>query len=705
MNKNIFKVIVFLTLALFLSNNSLLETKIVEAQSKKTLADFGLTSEDVKWLSKSEIKNILNSKTPEETKKEIAKDPTSAPILPSVYDQKKITGNSDVVNCFDNYSFGSVHANLFISNSSVIAGSTLHIDGNIVNDNNYPIVDGILYIKIFKQRGNINDANGPDVIDQFIAVENINIARNQSVPISFDWKVPLYIRGGEYTIGTYFITSKKFNLSGLSFTDDVVGNMFDIKVLDGSKRSVFFDKAQVEINNTPYLFAAYPPRIDAKENAKIKAKILNETNEDQNIFVTWRLYKWDSMDSDNFINQSTESYKVKANSMLSIEKIVDDKNYPVYYLVGELKYKDTKSIISIRFVRTGIDRVRLYFLYVFDFPIENDKTFTVFSCAHNSGTSPIVPKNKLMIKVLDNNNSTVLNEYTYEGDITGDMMAVKKNMKSIKRLEDFYLSAELWQDGKMVDQASVHYDCNKIDNTLCTKLKSNNIAIASSNVALLFIVFLFGFYKRKIKSEMMIVFLIIITSLFSVPNTTHAKTTSWNQTFSDNLEYFWNNGGKDGSKSGWVSGLGSRNITVQYSADILYSDGSKVEDGATVPVGTILTLKFNPHRYKDISWFGTGYSSDSPYGQWRANAEPPPVPNGIVYIPGQHRLTGQVGSSAGAWCPNTVDDTLTYDELNKNYATFWSGLTADGNREFHDSITRSEEHTSELQSHHDLVCR
>ena len=42
------------------------------------------------------------------------------------------------------------------------------------------------------------------------------------MPAQFTWQVPAFAETGDYQVATYFLSDKKFNLLGLSFTDDVV---------------------------------------------------------------------------------------------------------------------------------------------------------------------------------------------------------------------------------------------------------------------------------------------------------------------------------------------------------------------------------------------------------------------------------------------------------------------------------------------------
>ena len=187
----------------------------------------------------------------------------------------------DIVSCFDYYTFNSITADIFASTDSAVSGMSMEFNGTLINNNPYPVVEGTLYVKVFKSTGPEKNPNGPDVIDQFVAVENINIPANGSVPVSFTWQVPAYAISGDYRLATFFTSDKKFNLLGLSFTDDVVGNEYLFTILGEQEGIMMFDKSSVVINDNPYYFAAYPPRIPKDQDAHISLTISNDTDEDQ----------------------------------------------------------------------------------------------------------------------------------------------------------------------------------------------------------------------------------------------------------------------------------------------------------------------------------------------------------------------------------------------------------------------------------------
>jgi hypothetical protein len=104
------------------------------------------------------------------------------------------------------------------------------------------------------------------------------------------------------------------------------------------------------------------------------------------------------------------------------------------------------------------------------------------------------------------------------------------------------------------------------------------------------------------------------------------------------LYYAWNRGlgtlypSSDSGISGWVAGLADPNITIGYDFGVFDSSGTqRIPEGSTIAQGTQVVMKFSNYVSDNIFWFGTGYSMDSPYGEWRSNANATPrVSNKVV---------------------------------------------------------------------------
>ncbi len=414
------------------------------------------------------------------------------------YGDSFVSGN---VNCFDYYKFGSVQANISVPVTGFVSGTIATFSGYLTNNNPYPIVDGALYVKVFKKRDEEGgNANGPLVVDQAFVKTGITIPANKSIPISFQWQVPSYAVSGEYMLATFFTTSKKFNLLGLSFTDDVVGNTISFNITGEQEGTVLFDKDAVAINGDPYTFAAFPPRVSATDPVSVTAVVVNETYKAVRVPIRWRLFYWDAQRRENMIDEKVEEVTIEKNGTATVVYNAEDANYPVYLLEGVLKYEDTKSIINVRFVRDGIDRIRLNFPGVTDYPLRAGEETALFSCLHN--TSYYTAKNGRLELSLKDTNGEIIREYVYEGSVTGEMMGVADTFVPSKTYTDFTLEARLFDNDTLVDDVVLEYNCKDIAPELCklslnddisnTELSQNVFTATGWELSLLVFVVLFA---------------------------------------------------------------------------------------------------------------------------------------------------------------------------------------------------------------------
>ncbi len=374
----------------------------------------------------------------------------------------------DVVSCFDYYSFGSIQANIQSSVTGTVSGAPITFTGEVVNNNDYPVVDGALYVKVFRLQDDPAEksVDGPNVVDQFFVRDGIALPAHGSLPVAFSWDVPSYAQSGEYEVATYFTSAKKFNLLGLSFTDDVVGNTVNFTVSGEREDSVYFDKSGVTINGEPYHFAAFPPRMDAGSSVHIEATITNETDQAVQIPVTWRLYQWDAQRLENKVDEKTITVSVPAHGTAPAIFETTDSAYPVYLAVGTMQWRNTESDVNIRFVRMGVDRLRINFPALTAFPLKDGEATTMFSCLYNSGESDLVSDGRLDVELTDDSGNVIYG-YTYTGDVSGDMMGVARTFTPDRSYNRVHLSARLYQGNTLVDDATLTYDCRDIDAGAC----------------------------------------------------------------------------------------------------------------------------------------------------------------------------------------------------------------------------------------------
>ncbi len=561
---------------------------------------------------------------------------------PSITPPTEIPGT---VNCFDYYKFGSVQVDVESEINSTVSGVPMTFKATIKNDNDYPVVDGAVYAKVFHRQVNEDKAhaNGNFLVDQFFVQENISLDAKENKNIDFTWQIPSYALTGEYQIAMFFTSAKKFNLLGLSFTDDVVGNTLNFQVSGELKTNVDFNKNTVQINDQNYHFAAFPPRFK-DEDIIVKAELVNSTEEPQAIPVTYKLYSWDGQLESNLIDTKSEVINLEPNQTKQVSYTIQDKTSPVYYMVIESQFQDTKSILDIRTVREDQNKVRINFPAITNYPLKQNQKNTLFVCAHNSGTKDVIENNKLVLTLMDERQNQI-HQYVYTGQISGAMMGLKDDFTPQKDYANFTLKAELYTDNQLVDSAEMKYDCSEINKEACPK--TNNIftteskglsliAIASIIVIIIIAVSLIIMLlkkkgrKRNIYTRLLVMgFVMAASLLFGGVRGVDAKSVVWNGNWGGfNLWYY--------SSFGATVVLNSQQVSVEYRAILKNaSTGSVINENSTVPVGTSFAIS-TLHQDSDISWFASGYAMDSPYGYWKSDAG---QPDGWLCISGNYIAT------------------------------------------------------------------
>ena len=377
---------------------------------------------------------------------------------------------SGTVNCFDYYHFGSVQVNLSSTLTQTVPGATLGFSGEIKNTNEYPIVDGQVYVKIFKQRTGegFNPESGSALIDQFSLEDTFVLPAYGSKKAFFRWKVPENAEAGEYTVAFFFQTAKRYNLLGLSFTDDVTGNKTKFTVTsDDIFNLVAFNKNNISLNGTPYHSATFPPHFAKDEPVTASMELINPRNETAVIPINWKLYSWDGLRKESLKDTKTESVRLEPRETKIVSYTVSPIQATVSYLVAEADDAGSKSILNIRFVRDGINETRINFPGITEYPLQAGKEETLFSCVHSTNT-PFVDDSSLTLTLMDEGNN-VIHSYTYTGGITSSMMGVKDTFTPKKTYSNFSLKATLKNKGKIVEEVSQMYSCIDIDPTLCQK--------------------------------------------------------------------------------------------------------------------------------------------------------------------------------------------------------------------------------------------
>lgn len=570
-----------------------------------------------------------------------------------------ISNPEGTTNCFDYYEFGSLKVDLSPTLNQTVPGANIFFTGNIVNQNPYPVVDGQVYVKIF-YTGKNGDAflpgHGYPLVDQFALTDSYVLAANSSTSTSFGWKVPSNARGGEYMAAFFFQTAKRYNLLGLSFTDDVTGNQSSFTVTSDNSKSVSLIKSQVTLNTRPHIFTAFLPHFTKEEVIEVGVKIKNSTDTEVTVPVTWKLYSWDALREEALKDTKTELVTLKPSETKEIFYDASPNDISVSYLVVESDNQGDKSILDIRWVRDGIEETRINFPSVTKYPLTVGESNTLFSCVHSTN-EPIINDGVLTLTLKDAK-GVVIHSYKYQGGITGSMMGIKDDFIPNRTLSNFSLTATLERGGEVVEEVTQIYNCSEIDPENCLdeveEIIDANIVSESGDmnkfilvlVLILSMLSLIGVLILKFVNNQNIkkgvetfslLFLLVLSSsfIFGMPSEVEAKSEIATVNNIPQLAHQWVNlflvyttdtvpltTATTGFK--WLLGLeAGASASVVYKAILINDDtGDEIMDNTSIPVGTKIRVERVPAQDSDIFWNGTGYASDTPYGYWVTDAGP-----------------------------------------------------------------------------------
>lgn len=174
--------------------------------------------------------------------------------------------------CFDFYRFGSVRAPLSVNGANLASGTEAEFTVNLTNENPYPVVDANVYVKIFRERESGEEsAQLAHIVDQFQAVEGITLGARETESYTFTYQVPASLPTGDYTIASFVSVDERFNLHGLPFTDDVLGDTLSFSVTGESESMIRWERDQVRVAGEQHYFASFIPEVSGTEPVRITA--------------------------------------------------------------------------------------------------------------------------------------------------------------------------------------------------------------------------------------------------------------------------------------------------------------------------------------------------------------------------------------------------------------------------------------------------
>jgi hypothetical protein len=417
----------------------------------------------------------------------------------------------EITNCFDVYKFGPEGITLTAGSdlSEYNPYDLVEVSGKISNNNPYPIIGLTVRARVLRNHPNpVVQRALYTTVDDFVVVDNITLNPNEEYNLEYSYNISGSAPAGEYKIQYYVYNQNRFNLNGLSFTEDIISNMTEFEVSGGSEH-VYLDKTKIIVGEQENDTRGFITEHEKDKDILIQLPLVNPTGTSQEMEVSYKLYKWDEILESNFIEERIQQITIEGNSAKNLEYIVTQTEYPVYYMVIEsnpvgenLKspQDEEKTMAHIRFSIEGHNRPRVNWVGLDKNPFEGGNV-QLLTCVHNT----VFQTDEGPVKVQSiarDEKGRELSKIEYEGIMPSAISGIKNTLNTDKKFNLVSIETNLYNaSSELLDNIITEYKCDDISPELClTESESNilnrrNILIIS--ILMLIIGGVLGYKKYK----------------------------------------------------------------------------------------------------------------------------------------------------------------------------------------------------------------
>lgn len=425
--------------------------------------------------------------------------------------------------CFDYYTFGSINVSLQTDLIKYDSGSPIFINGQITNNNRYPITNLSIRARLVRDIPNPEYLRSEIItVSDFNVVENITINASSTFNVQYSHLLPLNAPEGKYKILFYAYNNDRFNQAGLSFTNDIIASSVSFDVMGGNPHHIYLDQTKITLNDQVHNVMAFLTQHEKDTPVTISIPLVNPSSEDEEMTVVYTLYKWDGLRKENIVDAKTETIFVPAKNKVQLTYTTSKTDASVYFLnikADNTKLKKDKSVYNIetqsniRFAMNGYDFPRINSFGVDSYPIRAGQEATLFTCYHNGANQDTInPVN--ISTILYDEKGKVVAQTEYDGKIGGDINAIIKKFTLKKDLVNFKTITTLTDNtGNVLDTIENEYKCEDLDPTQCSKKGSINILGMLGFLVVLILIGISIMILQKRHKIPMVIFVFMIVGL------------------------------------------------------------------------------------------------------------------------------------------------------------------------------------------------
>jgi hypothetical protein len=405
--------------------------------------------------------------------------------------------SGEITDCFDTYKFGSIGLTAGTIENIYRPYDAVEIAGEIVNQNRYPITDVSLRARVLRTHPSpVQQRALYTTVDDLVILDKFTLNSNETLPFNYLYFVPGDAPTGDYLIQYYVYNQDRFNLSGLSFTEDIIANLAEFTVEGGSEH-VYLDKTNIIVGGQENDTRAFITTHEIGRDITVKIPLVNPTEIAKNMEVSYKLYRWDGIVKENIISEEIREIVIEPNTSLEQEYIVINPEDPIYYLEitsklfdnGGNSTKQEKTMAHIRFMVPYNNRPRVNWVGLDNNPFEGGD-LNLLTCVHN--TVSTTDKGPIRVEsIARDEKGRELSRIEYEGRMPSAISGIKNKLNTDRRFNLVTIETNLYNsNNELIDNIITKYDCNEISPELCivgsnkNRLNIRNVLIIISILVL-----------------------------------------------------------------------------------------------------------------------------------------------------------------------------------------------------------------------------
>ena len=139
-------------------------------------------------------------------------------VAPNNIDPDDTLVSPEVESCFSYYQYGKVRVNLATDKARYDAGDQARVIGTLLNDNTFPVLDGILFAHLVRINSTGTFAqSGHFLVDRIQLLTDLNFLPGESKTVKLDLPILKSYQSGEYQLQFFVFSKEGFYYAGRPF--------------------------------------------------------------------------------------------------------------------------------------------------------------------------------------------------------------------------------------------------------------------------------------------------------------------------------------------------------------------------------------------------------------------------------------------------------------------------------------------------------